>query len=188
MTIETITNARLLYGQRLRSFCAKLIGALLLTMVASVPFWAQGITVCYDYAYWRATGACPQGHYLGPDGVLKMKGFHSQYYSNPMDAQGYLTPGSVLVTSDGHAGYVNSGGGIDHFHQVFGHSGTRYLDPNNLPPWTPGQVGGLHTGDTLPGFLGSGYRKSDNQGLHVVRPDHPSSSSSGSWGCGRSRR
>lgn len=41
------------------------MGVLLLTVVASKPFWAQsGVRVCYDYAYWRATGTCRVGRDL----------------------------------------------------------------------------------------------------------------------------
>jgi hypothetical protein len=187
MKSEMNTKAGLFQGQSLRSFCLKLMGVLFLTVVAPQTFWAQGITVCYDYAYWRATGSCPVGHYLGAQQLIDMQGYQSYRISNPTAGVGHLRPGDVLVTSDGHAGYVNDQGGIDHFHQVYGHSGQLYSDPNNLPGWSNGH-GGLRTGDDLPGFLGSGYHPSPNQTMQVVRRRGGSTGSSGGFGCGRSGR
>jgi hypothetical protein len=128
----------------------------------------QGVTVCYDYAYYRGTNNCPAGHYLGPDDLRNHRSVkYSTVYPRPMDAAGHYRPGDWLVTSGGHAGYVNSRGGIDHFHQVYGHSGTLYPNPGNLPAYRPGQ-GGLYLNDNLDHFLNSGFRTPANQNVRVL--------------------
>ena len=127
-----------------------------------------GVTNCYDYAFARGEG-CSSGPYLGAKGLTDHKSVRSKTtYANPMDAQGQYGPGDWLVTSGGHAGYVNDQGRIDHYHQYSDgktyKSGQRYLDPNNMPPEDANGMGGLRTNDDLYNFLHSGDR------YHPSRP------------------
>ena len=197
MKSEMNTKAGLFQGQSLRSFCLKLMGVLFLIVLSPKPFWAQGgITVCYDYAYWRATGSCPVGRYLGAQDLQNMKGYAVYPISNPMAAQGHLRPGDVLLYN-GHAGYVNVDGQIDHYHQYSKQGlyyGDLYPDPTRLPGLTKDHPGhGLKEGDDLPGFLNSGsgtnhYDPSNHPSMKVVRRRGGSTGSSGGFGCGRSGR
>ena len=137
-----------------------------------------GVTNCYDYAYACGTGSRPTGPYMGPDGLRNHSSVRGiDTYGNPMNARGQYRPGDWLVTSDGHSGYVNSRGLIDHYHQfsdgVTYFSGQRYLDPNNLHPWVDGQ-GGLRTNDSLENFIRSGdtlhpYRTGPGGNIQVLR-------------------
>jgi hypothetical protein len=127
---------------------------------------ANGITVCYDYAYYCGTGRMPSGGYLGANDLRRDPSVKTRTaYANPADA--HYRPGDWIVTSGGHAGYVNSSGGIDHFLQVPGHIGQKYADPNKLP-LRGGGPGGLSKNHTMNQFLNSGYRRPSNVSVEVL--------------------
>ena len=128
----------------------------------------RGITVCYDYVYACGTGRMPSGNYLGADDLRNHSSVRSRTtYANPANAR--YQPGDWIVTSGGHAGYVNSNGTIDHFLQVPGHIGELYPDPYNLPPTIVGRKGGLSRNHTMDQFLNSGYRRPANVSVQVLR-------------------
>jgi hypothetical protein len=128
----------------------------------------RGITVCYDYVYACGTGRMPSGHYLNADNLRNDRSVRSRTtYTNPANAR--YQPGDWIVTSGGHAGYVNSNGTIDHFLQVPGRIGELYPDPNNLPPTITGRKGGLSRNHTMEQFLNSGYRRPANVTVEVLR-------------------
>jgi hypothetical protein len=139
-------------------------------------YTGPGVTNCYDYVSACGNNRAPTGNYYGPDNLARDARVRSQnYYGNPMDANGHYHPGDYLVTKDGHSGYVNSRGRIDHYHQYSDggrfRSGQRYPDYRNLHPWRDGQ-GGLRTNDDLRGFIHSGdsfrpYRKTPPGGITV---------------------
>lgn len=128
----------------------------------------RGITVCYDYAYACGTGRMPSGHYLNADDLRNDRSVRSRTtYANPANAR--YQPGDWIVTSGGHAGYVNSNGTIDHFLQVPGRIGELYPDPDHLPPTIVGRKGGLSKNHTMEQFLNSGYRRPANVSVEVLR-------------------
>jgi hypothetical protein len=127
-----------------------------------------GITVCYDYAYYCGTGRPPSspGHFLNANDLRNDSSVRVRtVYANPADAR--YGPGDWIVTSGGHAGYVNSRGGIDHFLQVPGRIGHLYTDPNALPLRGVGP-GGLARDHSMEQFLNSGYRRQPNVAVEVL--------------------
>jgi len=129
----------------------------------------SGITVCYDYAYHCGTGRLPQGRYLGADDLRRDPSVRSRVtYKDPAMAR--YQPGDWVLTSSGHAGYVNSRGRIDHFLQVPGRIGELYPNVEALPPHVQGgQLGGLHKNHTTEEFLSSGFRRQPGVTVEVLR-------------------
>ena len=122
--------------------------------------------MCYDYAYFCGTGRTPTDHYMNANDLRTDRSVRTRTpYANPADAR--FRPGDWIVTSGGHAGYVNSQGGIDHFLQVPGHIGQLYPNPNKLPQRGTGP-GGVSLNNTMEQFLNSGYRRQPNVSVEVL--------------------
>jgi hypothetical protein len=110
----------------------------------------------------------PEGRYLNADDLRNDPSRRpGVVYANPADAR--YQPGDWIVTSGGHAGYVNRNGRIDHYLQVPGHLLELHTDPNRLPPTIKGRKGGLSRDHTMEQFLDSGYRRQPNVSVEVLR-------------------
>ena len=126
-----------------------------------------GIVECYGYAYACGTGQGPD-RVMGADDLRKHSSVRgTTTYRNPADAR--YQPGDWIVTSSGHAGYVNKYGRIDHYLQVPGEIGKFRPDYNVLPPTIPGRKGGLAKNQSMEEFLNAGYRRQLGVSVDVLR-------------------
>jgi hypothetical protein len=97
----------------------------------------------------------------------------SRTYANPADAR--FLPNDWIVTSSGHAGWVNANGRINHYLQVPGEIGKFRPDYKVLPPAVkrrPGveyRPGGEYFNNDMEEFLNAGYRRQPGVTVTVLR-------------------
>jgi len=131
--------------------------ALLLALAAP----ARAITVCHDYVLYVVTGQdLNRSSVATLRARLRALGYKRFPFSNAATlprAQKILKPGDVIIIGDDHSGVMKAGG-IWHFIQVYGASGTVYA-PTALPAPQAGRMGGLYQGDTLLQMLDRRFSK-----------------------------
>jgi len=117
---------RLGYDNGMKSRTRAAVMTILLLVTTKLP----AITWCHDYSLYAVTGRdCNRtspGQLRSELTRLGYRCFPFTHAARMPRAQSRLRKGDVIIIGDAHSGVVNAGGGIDHFVQQYGASGTAY--------------------------------------------------------------